>query len=276
MIGIMQGRLSKSLTGKIQEFPINTWEKEFELANKLGLRAIEWTLDYADFKLNPLFNLKEQPKIRSLQDQFSIKIPSITLDCFVEAPFYKRNEITGLTSDTNDLLWIIENLQNVEVKILVLPIVAESGVFNKNYLLNLIKCLKAIEKDLAKTKKQIAIECEFDINSIAALLSELNPDYFGINFDMGNSASLGHNPEEELTVCSGRILNIHIKDRLLAGHTVKLGSGAVNFQKIAQLLNDQGYAGNMILQAARDFKKDETKLIASYIDFCKQFDWVVE
>jgi hexulose-6-phosphate isomerase len=276
MIGIMQGRLSKSLTGKIQEFPVNTWEKEFELTNQLGLRAIEWTLDYADFKLNPLFNLKEQPKIKSLQDQFSIKIPSITLDCFVEAPFYKRNEITGLTSDTNDLLWIIENLQNVEVKTLVLPIVAESGVFNKNYLLNLIKCLKAIEKDLAKTKKQIAIECEFDINSIAALLSELNPDYFGINFDMGNSASLGHNPEEELTVCSGRILNIHIKDRLLAGHTVKLGSGAVNFQKIAQLLNDQGYAGNMILQAARDFKEDETKLIASYIDFCKQFDWVVE
>ena len=271
----MQGRLSKSLTGKIQEFPVSTWEKEFELTNKLGLRAIEWTLDYTNFKLNPLFNLKEQPKIRNLQDQFSIKIPSITLDCFVEAPFYKRNEITGLTSDTNDLLWIAENLQNVEVEILVLPIVAESGVFNKNYLSNLIKCLNAIEKDLARTKKKIAIECEFDINSIAALLSELNPDYFGINFDMGNSASLGHNPEEELTVCRGRILNIHIKDRLLAGHTVKLGSGAVNFQKIAQLLNDQGYAGNMILQAARDFEKDETKLIASYIDFCRKFDWMV-
>jgi L-ribulose-5-phosphate 3-epimerase len=276
MLGIMQGRLSKSLTGKIQEFPISTWEKEFELANQLGLRTIEWTLDYADFKLNPLFNLKEQLKIRYLQDQFSIKIPSITLDCFVEAPFYKRNELTGLASDTNDLLWIVENLQNVEVNILVLPIVAESGVFNKDSLSNLIECLNRIEKDLAKTKKQIAIECEFDINSIVTLLSELNPDYFGINFDMGNSASLGHNPEEELTVCSGRILNIHIKDRLLAGHTVKLGNGAVNFQKIAQLLNNQGYAGNMILQAARDFKADETELIASYIDFCRKFDWVVE
>ena len=272
----MQGRLSKSLTGKIQEFPIRTWEKEFELANQLGLRTIEWTLDYANFKLNPLFNLKEQLKIRYLQDQFSIRIPSITLDCFVEAPFYKRNELTGLASDTNDLLWIVENLQNVEVNILVLPIVAESGVFNKDSLSNLIECLNRIEKDLAKTKKQIAIECEFDINSIATLLSELNPDYFGINFDMGNSASLGHNPEEELTVCSGRILNIHIKDRLLAGHTVKLGNGAVNFQKIAQLLNNQGYAGNMILQAARDFKADETELIASYIDFCRKFDWVVE
>jgi len=47
-------------------------------------------------------------------------------------------------------------------------------------------------------------------------------------------------------------------------------------QKIAQLLNNQGYAGNMILQAARDFKADETNLIASYLDFCKKFDWVVE
>jgi len=271
----MQGRLSKSLTGKIQEFPISTWEKEFELANRLGLRAIEWTLDCADFKLNPLFNSKEQLKIRYLQDQFSISIPSITLDCFVEAPFYKRNELTGLASETLDLLWIIENLKNTDVKILVLPIVAESGVFNENNLSNLIKCLHGIEKDLAKSKKQIAIECEFDTDSIAILLGELNPNYFGINFDMGNSASLGHDPKEELTVCSGRILNIHIKDRLLGGHSVRLGSGAVNFQEIAKLLTDQGYAGNMILQAARDFEAEETELIATYIDFCRKFNWVV-
>ena len=42
--------------------------------------------------INSMFMIKylakEQPKIKSLQDQFSIKIPSITLDCFVEAPFY--------------------------------------------------------------------------------------------------------------------------------------------------------------------------------------------
>ena len=107
----MQGRLSKSLTGKIQEFPINSWEKEFKLANDLGLRAIEWTLDYADFKSNPLFNLIEQTNIRYLQDRFSIKIPSITLDCFVEAPFYKRNELTGLASVIDDLLLIIEILR---------------------------------------------------------------------------------------------------------------------------------------------------------------------
>jgi hexulose-6-phosphate isomerase len=275
MLGIMQGRLSKSSNGLIQEFPKNSWEIEFELANDLGLGAIEWTLDYKDCKLNPIFNLKEQTKIKCLQDRYSIKIPSITLDCFVQAPFYKHNELTGLKSDIGDLLWIAENLQNLEVNILVLPVVAESGVFNETYLSKLIECLNSIENELAKTKKQIAIECEFDLVYMQTLLGALNPDYFGINFDMGNSASLGHKPEVELSVCSGRILNVHIKDRLLGGHTVKLGSGAVNFQKIAKLLNDQGYAGNMILQAARDFNLDEKELIASYIDFCRKYDWVV-
>ena len=273
MLGIMQGRLSKSLSGKIQEFPSNSWRLEFELANKIGIHIIEWTIDYMNFKLNPLFDISSQEEIKNLQNKFGILVPSVTLDCFVEAPIHKINELTGLTSNVDDLIWVAESLKNTDVKILVLPIVVESGIFNENQLSNLIKCLSSIEGDLAKTEKQVAIECEFDINSIATLLGELNPDYFGINFDMGNSASLGHNPEEELSVCSGRILNVHIKDRPLAGPTVKLGSGAVNFQKIAELLNGQGYAGNLILQAARDFEKDESELISYYVDFCRQFGW---
>ena len=62
-------------------------------------------------KRNLQVYLKEYYQIRSLQDQYLIQIPSITLDCFVDAPFYKCNELTGLESDTLDLLWIAENLQ---------------------------------------------------------------------------------------------------------------------------------------------------------------------
>ena len=274
MLGIMHGRLSKPLTGKIQEFPVNTWRNEFKLANSLGLQAIEWTLDFANFRLNPIFNPEEQYIIEDLQKLYSVQVPSITLDCFVEAPFYKQNAFTGIKSEIQDLRWVIENLQNTEVKILVLPIVAESGKFNEVHLVDLIKCLNQVDELLSQTNKQIAIECEFDIESMDELLSELNPDNFGINFDMGNSASLGHDPEEELKVCGDRIFNIHIKDRLLGGPTVKLGTGHVNFKRIAKLLCGQEYAGNMILQAARDPAKNEPELIATYLDFCNQYNWV--
>ena len=89
MLGIMQGRLSKSQSGKIQEFPTKTWKKEFEIAKSLGLKVIEWTLDYKDFKFNPIFNPKNFEEIKSLQNKYGVQIPSLTLDCFVEAPFYK-------------------------------------------------------------------------------------------------------------------------------------------------------------------------------------------
>ena len=54
-LGIMQGRLSKPLNGKIQSFPTNTWKKEFYVAKEIGFELIEWVLD-EDLKYNPIMN----------------------------------------------------------------------------------------------------------------------------------------------------------------------------------------------------------------------------
>lgn len=271
----MQGRLSKPETDKIQEFPKSTWEKEFKLASKIGFKIIEWTLDYPNFRLNPLFNHESQYKLTGMKNEYSVSVPSITLDCFVEAPFYKRNEFTGMKSDIKEFIWILKNLPVEDVKILVLPIVAESGTFERGHLESLVKCLTTIEDLVAVSERRIALECEFDLESIGILLSKLNPEFFGINFDMGNSAALGHNPKEEFDVYKNRIFNIHIKDRVLGGHSVELGFGAVNFNEIAQLIRDQQYSGNMILQAARNPNSNESDLIVSYLNFCSNFGWVV-
>ena len=50
MIGIIQGRLSESINGHIQEFPYKTWEDEFNVLNKLGLTHIEWIITNSSFK----------------------------------------------------------------------------------------------------------------------------------------------------------------------------------------------------------------------------------
>ena len=44
-IGIMQGRLSKPVNGKIQAFPFNNWENEFKIASEIGYACIEWVID---------------------------------------------------------------------------------------------------------------------------------------------------------------------------------------------------------------------------------------
>ena len=64
-LGIMQGRLSKPLNGKIQSFPKDTWKKEFYDAKEIGFELIEWVLD-EDLKYNPIMN-KHSFKITDLQ-----------------------------------------------------------------------------------------------------------------------------------------------------------------------------------------------------------------
>ena len=88
-LGIMQGRLSKPLNGKIQSFPKYSWKKEFNLANKLSFKFLEWTLDYEDLDKNPLMMQEIHPKIKALSKKYNIKIKSITGDCFMQKPFWK-------------------------------------------------------------------------------------------------------------------------------------------------------------------------------------------
>jgi L-ribulose-5-phosphate 3-epimerase len=270
----MQGRLSKSISGKVQEFPSQTWENEFELANKVGVKAIEWTVDHKNYRSNPIFNKKLAPKIIEMSKQSQISIPSITLDCFVEAPIHAINEITGLKSNFEDLIWVVNNICLQDLNTLVLPIVAEAGDFDKVKLKNLIDTLTKTGEKIAGLGKRIAIECEFEIPLIAKLLDALDPEIFGINFDMGNSAAMGHSAKEEIAACGNRIFNVHIKDRILGGKTVPLGQGSVDFKEVAKSLQDIGYAGNMIMQAARDFNRPEAQVISEYISFCRELGWV--
>ena len=68
-IGIMQGRLSKPLNGKIQSFPVNSWENEFYLAKNIGFELIEWVLD-ENVKDNPILDKRFFSKIKIYSRNF--------------------------------------------------------------------------------------------------------------------------------------------------------------------------------------------------------------
>lgn len=73
---------------------------------------------------------------------------------------------------------------------------------------------------------------------------------FGINYDTGNSASLGYDFNEEKKYMK-YVFNIHIKDRKFRGNSVRLGKGDFNFKNFFSFLNRSNYKGNLILQTAR-------------------------
>ena len=263
-IGFMQGRLSPLVNGKIQAFPWDHWRDEFSVANEHGFEIMEWTLDQDELYENPLMTKDGQIEIRELSHKYEISISSLTGDCFIQAPFYKVTE-----KDRESLL---QDLQNIiiacgllKIEFIVFPLVDNGRLENSEQEKTLLKGLYLVEPDLRKYSVKIAFESDFPPDRLKDFIEQFSPENYGINYDMGNSAALGFDPKEEIKAYDHRILNVHVKDRLLYGNTVPLGQGNAEIPKVLEELDSIGYNGNFILQTARS-DADHIGVLCQYRD----------
>src|SRR5271169_4464068 len=92
-IGFMQGRLSPIVDGRIQAFPWTCWQTEFRVAQEYSFHLVEWTLDQHRLHENPLLTLHGQQEIRALCELHNVAIPSLTGDCFMQAPYWRAERV---------------------------------------------------------------------------------------------------------------------------------------------------------------------------------------
>jgi len=259
-IGFMQGRISPLRNGRIQAFPWGNWENEFKQAEVLGFNAMEWTIDSERFLENPLVTVDGQSEINRLSRLHGLLIPSVTCDYFMENPFWKNNVVLI----RKNLISIMDGMRRVGAKIMVIPLVDNSSVGDLVQSESVAEFFISLESELLDKGLQIAFESDFEPQALLKFISNFNCKYFGINYDIGNSASLGFNPIEEFEAYGSRIINIHVKDRDLGGSTVPLGEGAVDFITVFNLMKDFDYRGNLIMQTARSSTGKHAEVLIEY------------
>lgn len=258
-IGYMQGRLVDQVDGKIQAFPYNTWRDEFPAAQRIGIPLMEWTLDDFQLEQNPLCTVAGQEEVRQLSRKHDLSVRSITGDCFMQAPFWK-SESAQQTRLLQKLDLVIAASGALAIKYIVIPLVDNGGLENGQQTQALLSQLMARHAQLVETDVHIAFESDYAPLALKEFISLFPSDRFGVNYDIGNSASLGFDPAEEMTAYGHRITNVHVKDRMLGGTTVPLGTGAAKMREVFCGLKASQYGGNFILQTARavDGKHEET------------------
>ena len=246
----MQGRLSPLVGNQIQAFPWESWEEEFRVGQKLGFFLMEWTLDQNRLAQNPLMTTVGQQRIRDLCGLHGIQIPALTGDCFMQAPFWKHTGTTCLALQ-DDFLAVVRACSALQISLLVVPLVDGGRLTNRNEqeaLLGFLQDKSGFFRDL---RVRIALETDFPPPHASRLVSTLDSEIFGINYDIGNSAGLGYPYEDEFRYYGPRIFHVHVKDRLLGGSTVPLGEGSADFPGVFRALAGLGYQGNFVLQTAR-------------------------
>ena len=249
-IGFMQGRLSPIEEGQIQAFPWEHWQSEFEIAQAHGFELMEWTIEQERLEENPLMTRSGRQQISQLCNQYGINIRSLTGDCFMQAPFWK-SEGSQRKLLLEQMAEVLIAAASLEISYVVVPLVDNGSLENQQQIDNLDRGLTFMRPILRDGNLKIVFESDFPPIKLLELIAGWDSKYFGINYDIGNSAALGYDPAEEITTYGSYIDNVHVKDRLLGGTTVPLGQGNANLPLVFKLLKEANYQGQYILQTAR-------------------------
>ena len=264
-IGFMQGRLSALVDGKIQAFPWSEWREEFPRAKALGIGRMEWTIDQERLRENPLTTEGGRGAIARLARGNAIRIPSLTGDCFMQAPFWKASG-PAREALVADLDLVIASCAALRIEFIVIPLVDNGKIETGEQAEALLSTLLDRTASLTKQGIKIVFESDLPPADLATFIAKFPRDVFGINYDIGNSAALGFESAAEIAAYGPRILNVHVKDRLRGGTTVSLGTGAADLAKAIRLIEQSGYSGQYILQTARATDGDHADVLARYRD----------
>lgn len=250
-IGIMQGRLLSTFKSNYQSHPIGYWQEEFFIAKDIGINSIEFIVDSYLYSNNPILNRKGIKEIEMLIEKTGIRVSSICADIFMNWPIQK---IISIEEDIylEIIKTMIKNLSILGGKDIVIPFVDNSRIKTREEENKIINFLKKLESCASKNNINICLETDLKPELFQKFLEKSNNEMVKVNYDVGNSASLGYKFSEEINLYSDKITNIHIKDRLFNGGPVFLGEGDAELKSVKEFIINSMYSGTLTFQAFRD------------------------
>jgi len=265
LLGVMQGRLLPKYQGRYQAHPVEYWQEEFTKAAELGLSCIEFILDFNDVETNPLLQSAGSDEILRMTVKTGVKVRTVCADYFMEAPLHHADE--GVAANSQSVLRrLLAQSRILGLTDIVIPCVDQSSLRDAAAQDRFVQRLLPLVVEAEDAGINLSLETDLAAQSFAELLARFDSRRVTVNYDTGNSAALGYDPKEELACYGERISDIHIKDRVLGGGSVELGTGDTQFERFFQALCHLDYQGPFIMQAYRD---DEGVAVFKY-----QLAWI--
>lgn len=253
-LGMMEGRLLPPEAGRLQSFPRDRWAEEFELAKQVPLSYIEWIYDGYGADVNPLMH--DVPRLQALIAGSGVAVRSICADYFMEVPFVRCTDAER-TQRRELLIELLGKAQAIGAGRVVIPFVDNAQIRTASELDIVVSVLEKTIPAARLLDVELHLETALDPSAFATLLERLEDPLVKVNYDTGNSSSLGYRPKDELAAYGARIGSVHIKDRKVGAGSVPLGTGDTDFAAFFASLRRLRYAGDFTLQAARSRAGDE-------------------
>jgi hexulose-6-phosphate isomerase len=264
----MQGRLSAPAQGRFQSFPRDSWRQELADAPAAGIDAIEWIVDMYGDGANPIDTDSGIAELLDLERKHQVRVDSICADWFMEQRLVGDDPFECAKA-RKKLNWLLERSKLLGITRIVLPFVDASALSNARLLDKTVELLFDVLPLAHDKGVELHLETSLGPDQFASLLSRVEDPFIRVNYDIGNSASLGYDPREEVAAYGPRIGSVHIKDRVFGGTTVPLGSGDADLPLVFAQLGELRYAGPFVLQAARGVSGEELAHVTLLSEFVR-------
>ena len=249
-MGIMQGRLSAPVDGRIQSFPRATWSREFALARRCGLDVIDWVFDAERWQENPLMTGPGLDQALGLIERTGVRVDVVCADFCMEAPLIRCSQL-----DIDERMLVLRRLlarsYMAGVRVVELPFVDNSAIRDEAELQEVADLVRWLADEAAALDIVLALETSLGPIGLRELLKRARHPAVKANYDIGNSASNGYDVRDEMIAYGEDVATVHVKDRVRGGGSVPLGRGNADFRAAFAALAEFGYAGPFILQVAR-------------------------
>ena len=164
----------------------------------------------------------------------------------------------------------MEVCENIGIHFIELPFVGKSSINEDSDINKLIEIFSKLENKAMEYGINFIFETDLNPEKNSKLMEKMNGMSVGLNFDMGNSAYWGFDPDHELPLIGKWVKNVHIKDCTPQKYTLPLGNGDVDFKKVFGHLKNQNYNGLFILQAAPALLGKEFEIAKKYFHFTEK------
>ena len=203
---------------------------------------------------NPITNKKGVKEIEN--SKFNWRKEIVFTDIFMQWPIKNMDPREANHYGATETLII--NLAKLGGSDIVIPFVDNSSLKNNEDFNLVTSFLEDFDQLCFKSNINLSLETDLKPPVFCDFLSRIKNRKVRVNYDSGNSASLGYKFEDEIKLYGEKISNIHIKDRRFKSGPVTLGDGDAELKKVKNFLVGKNYDGIVIFQAFRDDNQIET------------------
>ena len=256
----MQGRLLPRISGQYQAFPEEHWLLELERASEIGLAGIEWIVDEQSLHRNPLSTARGRDHLESVKKNLNLRIDSVCADVFMTRLLIDKSGQLK-TDSLKTLQELIGWCGELEMRYIILPFVDSSRLSSDEQVNGVRQLLSRASAWASSSGVEIHLESDLEPRLLRKIIDDVDSSWVKLNYDIGNSTSLGYQHPDEFEQYGHLIGSVHIKDRIKGGTTVPLGKGDADLLGVLRCLLAEKYKGDLVMQIARGADGDEFRWI---------------